>query len=117
MILMSDDLAGRLDESIVNDDISDELTLQIKLDNLSYKFGVLSASICEDSISLTFKTSGSTAFDLMSRRQEVVCYLLCGSKVIDFPLTKPTVTWDNTEGKQLCTIVTILDSARGVTNE
>ena len=117
MLLMSDDLAGRLDEKIINEVIDEDLTLQIVLGDESLKFGVLSVTLNDRQASLTFKTQGSLAFELMTRPQHVTCHLLCNGRARSFKLQDHTVTWDNAEGKQLCTIITSLDSARGVTNE
>lgn len=113
MLLMSDDLTDRIvlshddEERPTTDTSSSDATFHINGSQVTASLKRLTLSA--DEITLTF--TSVPAFPIMLHQQtgSVKCIITAGHYMLDFDLKNYTVAWDNTEGKQLCTIVNRLE--------
>lgn len=123
MLLMSEGLADRVildhEEDMIDDqvqeskDTSDLLSeqkaiVQFNINNEIVRCPVKKMTLSSDSISTTFVAVPSLALRLRENAP-VRCILSCGSYQLDFDLRTFDATWDNMEGKQLCTIISKIE--------
>lgn len=124
MILMSEGLADRVILDHIEEDsadsnqqssTSDNLQLDEQKANVQFSVGneiircaVKKLTLSTDSIVITFVSVPSLPLRLRENIP-VRCILRCGSHVLDFDLQSFDVTWDNMEGKQLCTIISKIE--------
>ena len=114
MLLMSDDLTDRIvlghdeeDGGQVTAITTADVTFHLDGSRITIPLKKMIFSI--DEITLAF--TAVSALPIMLHKQEgtVKCVISTGHHVLDFDLKNYTVAWDNTEGKQLCTIVNRLE--------
>lgn len=78
--------------------------IQFNVGNEIVRCPVKKMTLSNDSISTTFVAVPSLPLRLRENAP-VRCILSCGSYLLDFDLQTFDATWDNIEGKQLCTII------------
>ena len=113
MLLMSDDLTDRIvlthddEERPTTDTSSTDATFHI--DGSQVTASLKRLTLSADEITLSF--TSVPAFPIMLHQQKgtAKCVITAGHYMLDFDLKNYTVAWDNTEGKQLCTIVNRLE--------
>jgi hypothetical protein len=113
MLLMSDDLTDRIvlshddEERPTSDASTSDVTFHLSGANITAPLKKL--TLTADEITLSF--TSVPAFPIMLHQQTVAvkCVIAAGHYMLDFNLKNYTVSWDNTEGKQLCTIVNRLE--------
>ena len=124
MILMSESLTDRVilehdeeDNVSGNEQISEgdnlhlneqKATVQFSIGNEIIRCAVKKMTLSTDNITITFVAVPSLPLRLREN-VPVRCILSCGSHVLDFDLQSFDVTWDNMEGKQLCTIISKIE--------
>jgi len=122
MILMSEGLADRVILEHEEDDVettqsADEqmphlqdqkAQVQFIIDNDVISCAVRKMTLSADSISITFVSVPSLPLRLRESAP-VRCILSCGKHILDFDLRIFDATWDNMEGKQLCTIISKIE--------
>lgn len=119
MILMSEGLADRVileheeddyvekdqENSAMPDQLNEQKAIiQFNVGNEIVRCPVKKMTLSNDSISTTFVAVPSLPLRLRENAP-VRCILSCGSYLLDFDLQTFDATWDNIEGKQLCTII------------
>lgn len=123
MLLMSEGLADRIildqDEDVhdakdqENIDVPDQLreqkaVIQFNIGSEIVRCPVKKMTLSNNSISTTFVAVPSLPLRLRESAP-VRCILTCGSYLLDFDLRTFDATWDNMEGKQLCTIISKIE--------
>jgi hypothetical protein len=123
MLLMSEGLADRVildheederaEKDQENSDMPDQLNeqkaiIQFNIGNEIVRCPVKKMTLSNDSISTTFVAVPSLPLRLRENAP-VRCILSCGSYLLDFDLHTFDATWDNMEGKQLCTIISKIE--------
>lgn len=123
MLLMSESLANRVNLDQEEDEIDekdqaikDESTqlseqkaiVQFNIGNEVIRCPVKKMTLSADSITTTFVAVPSLPLRLRENAP-VRCILACGSYLLDFDLRSFDATWDNMEGKQLCTIISKIE--------
>lgn len=121
MLLMSEGLAERIvlshneleeDELETSDptpEIQDQKAIiQFTIGSEVIRCTLKKMVIATDSIGATFTAVPSLPMRLREHTP-VRCTMICGSHLIDFDLKQFQAEWDNTEGKQLCTIITKIE--------
>lgn len=120
MLLMSEGLADRLVLSQIEDEAAsgaqdDNVIVQEQKAVVQFVIGseVIRCTVkrmlfATDVFSATFSAVPSLPLRLRESAP-VRCTLLCGSHILDFDLRSFDVEWDNTEGKQLCTIISKIE--------
>lgn len=114
MLLMSDDLTDRIilahdedDDGQVDTITSVDVTFH--LDGSQITIPLKKMSFSTDEITLSFTAVPALPVMLHQHVGAVKCVVTAGHHTLDFDLKNCAVTWDNTEGKQLCTIVNRLE--------
>ena len=112
MLLMSDDLTDRIvlshDEERPDTDTStSDVTFHLGVSQITSTLKRLSLS--PDEITLSFTSVPAFPIMLHQHAGTVKCVITAGHYMLDFDLKNYTVAWDNTVGKQLCTIVNRLE--------
>lgn len=124
MILMSESLTDRVILEHIEEEASGSIQQDSEVDNLHLneqkaavqfaigneivRCAVKKMTLSTDSISITFVTVPSLPLRLREN-VPVRCILSCGTHVLDFDLQSFDATWDNMEGKQLCTIISKIE--------
>ncbi len=120
MLLMSEGLADRLvlsqiDDEAVADEQDDNVIVQEQKAVVQFVLGteVIRCAVkrmlfATDIFSATFTTVPSLPLRLRDNAP-IRCTLSCGSYMLDFDLKAFDIEWDNTEGKQLCTIISKIE--------
>ena len=122
MILMSESLTDRIDLEQDEDAVeatqpADERLPQLQDQKAYVQFcisgeviscSVRKMSLASDRVSITFVSVPSLPLRLREHAP-VSCILSCGTHVLDFDLHSFEATWDNMEGKQLCTIISKIE--------
>ena len=122
MLLMSEGLADRIIFSHDGEDeiekLESEVTDPVKHDQNAIIQFVIDAEVVRcivkkmilttDSFSATFVAVPSLPLRLKAQTP-VHCTLTCGGHLLDFDLRNFYAEWDNTEGKQLCTIISKIE--------
>jgi hypothetical protein len=114
MLLMSDDLSDRIvlthdeeDDGQVTTVTTADVTFY--LDGSHISIPLKKMCLATDEITLSFTAVPALPIMLHQNEGPVKCVVTAGHHVLDFDLKNCAVTWDNTEGKQLCTIVNRLE--------
>lgn len=122
MILMSESLTDRVileheedgadtaapDISQLSDLHDQKAHVQFSIGNDVIDCAVRKMTLSADSISITFVSVPSLPLRLRECAP-VRCILSCGKHILDFDLRIFDATWDNMEGKQLCTIISKIE--------
>ncbi len=123
MILMSESLTDRVILEHVESEIDDQIqdiddhnphlsdqsaSVQFEIDDEIVRCAVKKMSLSSDAICITFVSVPSLPLRLRAS-VPVRCILACGSHILDFDLRSFETTWDNMEGKQLCTIISKIE--------
>lgn len=120
MLLMSEGLADRLvlsqiEDEAVADEQDDNVIVQEQKAVVQFVLGaeVIRCTVkrllfATDIFSATFTTVPSLPLRLRDNAP-IRCILSCGSYMLDFDLKSFDIEWDNTEGKQLCTIISKIE--------
>jgi hypothetical protein len=118
MILMSDDLTDRIilehDEETVTDASVATATFWLGSERLM-TCPLTSFTFTGRQIRFTFPCVPSTALALATTADTIRCTLASGSHTLDYDVKPDEVTWEGVEGKQMCTIVTMIDKSRSAT--
>lgn len=114
MLLMSDDLLSRVTVPQVSDLDTDvdaahaEAVIVFKCIDDVITCPIKRFCISKDKIEVSFTSLPSLVLMLRDMADTTICRLTSGGRVLEFTLQNFTVTWDDTEGKQLCTIVSLM---------
>ncbi len=114
MLLMSDDLSDRIVLTHDSEDdgqvtTSSNASVTFHLEGSHIAIPLKKMILASDEITLSFTAVPALPIMLHQHEGAVKCVVTAGHHMLDFDLKNCAVTWDNTEGKQLCTIVNRLE--------
>jgi hypothetical protein len=113
MVLMSDNLTDRIilehNEDVATSPDVARAEVVFQLDDTKLTCNLTKFIITPEYIEFSFIAVPSIPMQVYTSSRPVKCTITSGVYMIDFDLKKRSIVWDNVEGKQFCTIVSMIE--------